>query len=237
MKSTHITILICLLLVVFSAQGQLKKPTAPVKKESTIINIRGVKMIKIPGKNLYFSATEITIGQYLKFCKSTGTHYPEWLKPNNKNNIYSGSEKDYLEVGMSESNLNYPITGVSWNDAIAFCKWLGVRLPTESEWEYAATGNKKYEYSGSNNLWDYGWFEANSGDGVHSVKTKKPNAFGLYDMSGNVSEWTATPDGSDRVIKGGSWMSLDDECLITYRDVYDPADCNWEIGFRVVCNS
>ena len=93
---------------------------------------------------------------------------------------------------------NLPVEQVSWNDCQRFLSKLNritgktFRLPTEAEWEYAARGGNKsrgYQYSGSNNLLDVAWFTDNSGIETHAVGTKQPNELGIYDMSGNVSEW------------------------------------------------
>ena len=82
----------------------------------------------------------------------------------------------------------------------------GYRLPTVEEWQYAAKGGQEFKYSGSDNLDEVGWYKENSGDKTHPVAQKKPNGYGLYDMSGNVCEWGSSSDGSGgRCICGGGW--------------------------------
>lgn len=131
-------------------------------------------------------------------------------------------------------NDNYPVNNVSWDDCQLFIQKLNAitgrnfRLPTETEWEYAAKAKLKtdggieaigYKYSGtSTDLSSYAWYSLNSGGQIHAVGSKKPNDFGLYDMSGNVIEWcqdiytnysTGTPEiGKDeRVLRGGYYDS------------------------------
>jgi len=141
-----------------------------------------------------------------------------------------------------------PVEKVSWNDCRAFITKLNqltgknFRLPTEAEWEYAARGGKNskgYKYAGSNTIGDVAWYEDNSDDKTHDVATKKPNELGLYDMNGNVWEWcqdrygdygsssqtnpTSPSSGSDRVLRGGSWINYARNCRVSYRN-YDAPD-------------
>ena len=179
------------------------------------------------------SETEVTIGQYLAFCKATNSHWPEWLEQGNKYNIYTGTNDRYKEKGMSESNTNYPITGVSATDADAFCRWMGGSLPTEQEWEYAAKGGQSYEYAGSNNIDEVAWYDGNSGSKAHPVKQKRANGYGLYDMSGNVWEWTSSTEGSYRVLRGGSWDLNAARCRVANRGHGTPSNRDFNFGFRL----
>ena len=93
---------------------------------------------------------------------------------------------------------NLPVNNVSWNDCQEFIQNLNAltnntyRLPTEAEWEYAARGGQKtqgYKYAGGNDVSNVAWYNNNSGGIVHPIKTKQPNELGIYDMTGNVTEW------------------------------------------------
>ena len=128
------------------------------------------------------------------------------------------------------------------------------RLPTEAEWEYAARGGNKsqsHTYSGSNTIGNVACYSSNSGDATQPVGSKAPNELGVYDMSGNVWEWcsnrynssyhsdlpqnnpTGPSSGSYRVLRGGSWYSLAENCRVAYRYDYAPDYRNYNNGFRV----
>ncbi len=148
-------------------------------------------------------------------------------------------------------NLQCPVEKVNWNDCQTFIAKLNeltgmrFRLPTEAEWEYAARGgnaSKGYMYSGSNDIWPVAWYYVNSNGTIHPVKTKKPNELGIYDMSGNVSEWCADwygsysssaqtnpigpSSGSYRVQRGGVAGGDERSCRVAHRD-YAVPDVRW----------
>jgi len=159
---------------------------------------------------------------------------------------------------------NNPVEMVSWDDAVAFCKKLAeqtkqaVRLPTEAEWEYAcrAGTTTTYDFSVMPDDLDLdrvAWYGANSNYTTHPVGQKEPNAFGLYDMHGNVWQWCqdwyaedyygknlvvnpqGPAQGDFRVLRGSSWrfvFSGYTTCRSAYLSMYDMG-INYEFGFRI----
>jgi formylglycine-generating enzyme required for sulfatase activity len=162
----------------------------------------------------------------------------------------------YIIVGEGD---NYPMYFVSWEEATSFVQRLNAmndgysyRLPTEAEWEYACRAGTKGDYY-ADDVNDIGWSLGNSGDKTHAVGGKQPNAFGLYDMSGNVSEWcrdvyhdnyygaptngSAWVSGGDsqkRVLRGGGWFdrAVYLRSAARFKDSLDYRE--YDIGFRVV---
>ena len=153
-----------------------------------------------------------------------------------------------------------PVETVSWNDIHVFIDNLAAktgqayRLPTEAEWEYAARAGSTTQYSFGNDaaqLDDYGWYLDNSNDSTHPVGRKRPNAFGLYDVHGNVWEWTADcyrdsfegapTDGSSvqqdghcyRADRGGSWINTPRNLRSTQRHRSGAGDRYFGMGFRI----
>ena len=205
---------------------------------------------------------EVTIEEYLAFCDETKSNYPEWLEPGSDYNVETGTSDYYKQKGMSRANKKHPITGVSWNNAVAYCDWLTkktgqqYRLPSEAEWEYAARGGQAWKkdnftYAGSNNIDEVAWYDKNSDSKTQPVGQKKPNQLGLYDMSGNVWEWCADwyssdyyqkspasnpagpSSGSYRVLRGGSWYSHPQFCRVAVRSGNAPGNRGNYLGFRL----
>ncbi|MBX2844068.1 MAG: formylglycine-generating enzyme family protein [Flammeovirgaceae bacterium] len=162
---------------------------------------------------------------------------------------------------------NRPVEQVSWKDAKTFIeklnnqsKKLKYRLPSESEWEYAARGGKDWEkgfpFSGGKELRKLGWYRENSHHETQDVGLRAPNQLGLYDMSGNVWEWCeddfhesykeAPNDGTswtdspkrayDRVLRGGSWSFDADSCRVADRNRNYPDSWYRFYGFRLAAS-
>ena len=198
-------------------------------------------------KDFYMAKHTVTVAQYETFILDSN------YRTNNKWN---------LDVnGKEQKDKRHPVIYVSWNDATEYCNWLSKKfnamccLPNEAEWEYACRAGSTTKYCFGNSeeeLGEYAWYEKNSGGTTYPVGKKKPNAFGFFDMHGNVWEWcsdwyeeryysslssvdpTGPSEGSRRVIRGGSWYNYARFCRSAYRLGCYPSYANFFIGFRVV---
>jgi formylglycine-generating enzyme required for sulfatase activity len=223
-------------------------------------------------KGITLEMVGLPAGQFLMGSPDSDPDAESWEKPQHQVQVnsfaigkYPVTQAQYQAVmGTNPSkfpnNPQNPVERISWDDAQAFCQKLSqitgktYRLPTEAEWEYACRGGTTTRYyfgDDANQLEDYAWYEGNSQNTTHPVGQKKPNAWGLYDMSGNVWEWcednwhnsyqNAPRDGSAwvtnnsnvHIIRGGSWDDIPEYCRSTDRSNGDIL--NLSIGFRVVC--
>ena len=187
--------------------------------------------------------------------------------------VHEVTQAQYEQVMGSNPSIDKgaenPVDPVSWDDAVQFCRQFSelpaekaagnvYRLPTEAQWEYACRAGTTTTFSfGDDNsvLGDYVWYTNNSSGSTHPVGSKRPNAWGLYDMHGNIWEWcsdwygedyyessptsdpTGPSGGSLRVIRGGSWFNTADYCRAAYRARSSPSFAANGNGFRVVRSS
>ncbi len=220
-------------------------------------------------RGFYLQATEVTVAQWTAFVEETGyTTLAEdgggaWIWEESqwkKRGDYSWRNPGF------EPTPQDPVTCISLEDARAFLKWLnrvddrGYRLPTEAEWEYACRAGSTTDYCNGPmtsskcardpNLTQVGWYCYNSGDRTQPVAQKQPNAWGLYDMHGNVWEWcrdrygdyppgpVQNPKGPDlaayRVFRGGSFNSSARSCRSANRYRLNPRYVYVGLGFRLV---
>jgi formylglycine-generating enzyme required for sulfatase activity len=233
----------------------------------TVTNSIGMKLVPIPAgtflmgdpedgdavqvtlsQNFYLGMTQVTQAQYMRVMGEN----PSWFQG---------------DTVKGRDSSEFPVENVSWEDAMEFCQKLSelpeekaagrvYRLPTEAEWEYACRAGSKTAYSfgkSSEKLGDYAWFSQNSNDRPHPVALKKPNAWGLYDMHGNVWEWcsdwygdypegavtdpSGPEEGSVRVYRGGSWLNGAASCRSANRFGAAPGYRNNFNGFRLALSS
>jgi formylglycine-generating enzyme required for sulfatase activity len=234
-----------------------------------ITNSIGMKLVLIPKGTFMMGSPESEEGRY-----DVETQHEVTISKDYYLGVYEVTQAQYEKVigknpshfqgeKIKGSSSNHPVECVSWLDAVEFCKKLSelpeekkagrvYRLPTEAEWEYACRAGSKSAYSfgeSSKSLGDYAWFDENSNGQTHPVGEKKANAWGLYDMHGNVWEWCSDwigeyPNGavsdpvgprenSDRVIRGGCLCDVAAGCRSGSRYWSDPSGHVSSDGFRV----
>jgi formylglycine-generating enzyme required for sulfatase activity len=204
--------------------------------------------------DFYLGKYEVTVKEFKQFIEETG--FKTDADIHQGSNLYKSDMKIHFVDGVNwkydtkgrliqQNNLNLPVVHVSWNDAIAYCKWLSqktgktFRLPTEAEWEFAAR---------SDDLGEVSWYFDNSDFNPKSGGGKLPNELGIFDMSGNVWEWCSdeytqffgespkNDDNTFRVIRGGSWVNLAKMLRVSNRGKEDKEAPRNDIGFRVACS-
>jgi formylglycine-generating enzyme len=199
----------------------------------------------------YIDETEVTNEMFEKFANETG--YSTDAEK-------AGNDLEW-RIYATPTRKDHPVVAVSWNDAQAYAKWAGKRLPTEAEWEYAARGGlvgKRYPW-GDDAPQDraiFGRVDQVSGEAMidiptQPVKSLKPNGYGLYGMAGNAWEWCqdfydanyyskspqrnpqGPPDGKAHVLRGGSWYTDFNQIRVSTRNSDLPAEgFQYDYGFR-----
>jgi formylglycine-generating enzyme required for sulfatase activity len=175
---------------------------------------------------------QLTFAEYDKYCEINKTEKPS-------------------DEGWGRGRR--PVINVSWEDAKMYTEWLnqflgkGViyALPEEKDWETACNNGKALKNEkpnwhfgdDENQLKDYAWYDENSERKTHPVGEKKPNEIGLYDMYGNVWEWSKNwynEEKDAKVLRGGSWFDLADYTRSAYRSSFYPSIRNYDVGFRLL---
>jgi formylglycine-generating enzyme len=235
-----------LLIICISVNAQSTDPSMSLipagefimgKNTSTLSDWQPEHMVRV--NSFYMDKYEVTNRQYNDFCIATKNPLP-----------YFWGMKEF-KSGMDFPD--FPVVGVTFSDAANYAKWTGKRLPTEAEWEYAARAGEPGKNFPFNDPIDstkvnYGRKYMN----ILKVGSFHPNAFGLFDISGNVWEWTndfysddyygsspaENPKGPDRgrfkVIRGGSWHSGAMCQQVFYRNGLSPSWVDFAVGFRCV---
>jgi formylglycine-generating enzyme required for sulfatase activity len=252
-------------------QRDLEVPTADQVLESSFTNTIGMEFVLIPA-GIFLMGTPT---EQLDAIASGHKDYRDWIKHETPQHQVEISRPFYLGkypvtqaqwqavMGDNTSHFkgdNLPVERVSWDDAQVFIKKLNERegvdlyyLPSEAKWEYAARAGSTGLYSFGDEmsqLGEYAWYHENSGNQTHPVGEKNPNAWGLYDMHGNVWEWVQDwyaddyyqqspgrdPQGPDtgafRVIRGGSWDDPEQGARAASRGASPPDYRDVSFGFR-----
>ena len=256
---------ICLLAVTLLPGCRRDKQAAPTPE--VITTKSGIEMVVIPGGSFDMGSKGASPDEMPVHEVSIS---PFWM------DRYEVVQEEFRKYQLPDPShfkgQRKPLEQINWTDAALYCNersraeglkpcydektWEcdfaadGYRLPTEAEWEYAcrAGSNTRYSFGNSSgSLKDHAWYTENSSATTHPVGQKKPNAWGLYDMHGNVAEWCedfyaegydaapgaaadprGPPSGDERVLRGGSWRSSADACRASARASEAP-------GFADVC--
>ncbi len=252
-------------------QGQPAPPVAPdPTPEPTFvaINVEDMELLE-SAESIGMAFKLIPAGTFIMGdtrVNKDWTPHEVILTTSFKMGVHEVTQAQYEQVmGVNPSEFkgaDNPVEKASWDDAVEFCRRLSdlpaekaagnvYRLPTEAEWEYACRAGMTTKYSfgdDESDLGDYAWYGDNSDGSTHPVGGKKPNAWGLYDMHGNVWEWCQDwywdypsgsvtdprgPRGLYRVFRGGCWYSTAVSCRSAYRSGYDSSFRISRSGFRV----
>ncbi len=152
----------------------------------------------------WMHATEVTVDAFAAFARAT--EYRTAAET-------AGASRTWRQPGFKVRG-GQPVVYVTFRDADAYCRWIGARLPTDAEWEYAARAGATGRHYWGEGIDDrYLWYRVNSGGRPREVGGKRPNPWGLHDVEGNVWEWSLSQEPDGKVLanrRGGSWVDCED---------------------------
>lgn len=239
-----------------NSQDGSESGAAPANKVTLMTNSIGMTLARIPAGEFLMGSSSYS-RETAVHSVTLGADY--WIGQ------HEVTQDEYRHVmGTSPAGFQggaRPVERVSWEDASEFCRRLGAqeqktyRLPTEAEWEYACRAGSRAAFcygDDDTRLGEFAWYDASAGAKTHPVGSRKPNAWGIYDMHGNVWEWCQDWYGDDfystgpstdpkgpstgeyRVLRGGCWYNRPVFCRSARRDFNRPDYRDDGIGFRVV---
>ena len=241
----NITVIIILLSTIFLGYNSLDARRIQIKR------IGGIEFVYIPAGS-YLMGSPKGVGYKNERPQKKIFLKGFWMSR------YEVTQRLYLSImGNNPSTFNkggfYPVETVSWNEAVAFCIKFSkkyktvIRLPYEKEWEYACRAGTTSMYYWGNKVNNYFvWYNMTSNDAIYNVRSKRPNRWGLYNMTGHVAEWcldwySENPEngngptsGIGKVVRGGSWADDDYWVRSAFRISSAPDTKAFTIGFRVV---
>ena len=185
------------------------------------INSEAPQRVALIDEPFRIGTTEVTVGQFRAFVDATGYKTVAEREGTGYNYVTreQGPDFSWRNTGLAQDD-THPVVNLAQADCIAFCDWLSeqeseaYRLPTETEWEYACRAGSQGHWcfgDDENEFFRYGWSSMTAESSTHPVGQLRPNAFGIYDMHGNVREWVTLNDGSlsdadgTGVVRGGSF--------------------------------
>lgn len=265
-KSLRIFIFLGFLIgsITVKAQPEPQKPVLPNTKKESRDNQKKTILKSLVENMVYIEGGTFTMGA----TSEQGSDYNN-AKPIHQVTLssffigkYEVTQEEWEAVmGNNPSRSKgskLPVEAVSWNDCRKFIHKLNqltgkkFRMLTEAEWEYAARGGKRskgYMYSGGDSIDNVAWYMDNSSNKLHEVGQKTPNELGLYDMSGNVSEWCndrydeynkshqtnpkGPSSGSTRIERGGSGLGATIWCRVSIRGSHWPSERYYGLGLRL----
>lgn len=237
--------------IIAAFRGETPVPTITPTEESTLIPTVVAGRTRISEKDgmvmVYVLPVSVLDAFWIDLTEVTNAMYGMCVQSGDCESPITNSYSHSSYYGESEFD-EYPVLNVNWHMANTYCGWAGRRLPTELEWEYAASGGDGRIYPWGNNFesalgnfcdqnCDQNWADNTVNDGYADTAPVNSflsgaSPFGILNMAGNVWEWTSTSKGSDMVLKGGSWWTSKANLMITDDQWIKPSSVDPAGGFR-----